>query len=873
MTIAVVSPASGEEERRLIEEARSQSWREKEILVAGSGGAESEGVRRIAVGSGEDVREALVRGARGGWIQWLQAGERLVPSKIGEQLREAGTQSERDLLCSAYRLRDPEIAHLFDPRSEALAYVARLGPAFPFAAPLLWSRAALRSFLSCWQDRSANVGPRELLFWPRSARRIALVGGAGSVCPGRESEPTATEWTAVLAWAFLLASAAPGDSLERERLYRLLWEMASDLAQGIAVRLRAWDLLEEVAPKKGLAGAVGRVGGPTAALRMETAMQQLRRAESAFRRRRRQILHRVGLRKQPIPACREETEWRAYGSRESGAYQNWIAAYQTLDEADREIIRREIERFPRRPLLSIVTPVFNSPEKWLQRAIHSVREQLYPDWELCLADDASSAAHIRPLLDRNQEKDARIRVVFRGENGGISVASNSALERARGEWIVLLDHDDELPEEALYLVAREILRHPEAGLIYSDEDKIDEEGRRFEPYFKPDFCYDLLLSQNCISHLGAYRSDLLRSLGGFRSGLDGTQDYDLALRFAERLLPGQIRHIPRVLYHWRAIPGSGAACDQAKPYAYEAARRAIGDHLRRVGEPAEVLFTPIRWAYRVRRSLPEQLRVSLLLGAGTTAEALGRSIERMRKQADCPELELLVVASGPGCPKADSEGKEGVRFLAPPAEWAGSSLWNWAAWQAKGEVLVFLEAPAEPKAEGWLAELVSQVARPEVGAVGARILAPDGTMAEAGVVMGLEGSAGAAFQGWRGESTGYVGQAVLIRNPSAVSAGCLATRRAVWEECGGFDEGYGRELWDIDYCLRLREKGYRIVFTPYAELAREARPREVVAEDRERFQSRWAEVIERDPAYNPNLSLELGYALAWPLRVQRPWRG
>ncbi|VVM06547.1 partial O-antigen biosynthesis protein, partial [Methylacidimicrobium tartarophylax] len=432
----------------------------------------------------------------------------------------------------------------------------------------------------------------------------------------------------------------------------------------------------------------------------------------------------------------------------------------------------------------------------------------------------------------------------------------------------------ELPEEALYLVAREILCHPEAGLIYSDEDKIDEAGRRFQPYFKPDFCYDLLLSQNCISHLGAYRSDLLRSLGGFRSGLDGTQDYDLALRFAERLLPGQIRHIPRVLYHWRAIAGSGAACDQAKPYAYEAARRAIGDHLRRVGEPAEVLFTPIRWAYRVRRSLPENLRVSLLLGPGITAEALGRSIERIRKQADCPESELLVIAGGPECPKRGNEGKEGVRFLGPPAELTGPSLWNWAARQAKGEVLILLKAPVEPKAEGWLAELVSQVARPEVGAVGGRILAPDGTVAEAGVVMGLEGSAGAAFQGWSSHSFGYYGQATVTRNPSAVSAGCLATRRAVWEECGGFDEGYGRDLWDIDYCLRLREKGYRIVFTPYAELAYLEPPASACGQDRERFRARWAEVIERDPAYNPNLSLEGGgYSLAWPPRIRRPWRG
>jgi len=858
VTIAVVSPSSGEEERRLIEEARSQSWRKKEILVAGSGeagsgGSGSETLRRIPMGGGVDFREVLVRGARGEWIQWLQAGERLFPSKIEEQLREVETRSGRDLLCSPYWLGIGEDASVVDPGREPVSYVARLGRDFPFVAPLLWSAQALRSFLRDRERRLVRL-------------RIGLGGEVGATCPGRNREPTQAEWTATLAWALLLVFAAPGAPTERERLFRLLQEMAPRLALAAGERLGARELLEEVAPKKGLAGAVGRVGGPAAALRMEGAMRQLRRAESSFRRRRREILHRVGLRKRPIPAGQEEKEW--------GAYSSWIAAYQTLDEADREAIRREIERFPRRPLLSVVTPVFNSPEKWLQRAIDSVREQLYPDWELCLADDASSAAHIRPLLERNREKDPRIRVVFRAENGGISAASNSALELARGDWIVLLDHDDELPEEALYLVAREILCHPEAGLIYSDEDKIDEQGRRFAPYFKPDFSPDLLLSQNCISHLGAYRSDLLRSLGGFGSGLDGSQDYDLALRFAEKLEPQQIRHIGRVLYHWRAIMGSASTSVLSKPYAYEAARRAIGDHLRRVGQPATVLPTPICWAYRVRRSLPENLRVSLLLGAGTTEGALGRSIERMRKQADCPESELLVVAGGRGCPKGDNEGKEAVRFLAPPADLAGPSLWNWAVRQAKGEVLVLLKAPAEPKGEGWLAELVSQAARPEVGAVGARLLASDGTVAEAGVAIGLGGSAEPAFLGWSGESIGYVGQAVLIRNPSAVSAGCLATRRAVWEECGGFDEGYGRDLWDVDYCLRLREKSYRIVFTPYAELVRLEDSLEESTEDRERFQSKWPEWIEWDSAYNPNLSLEGGgYGLAWPPRVGRPWRG
>ncbi|MDD4933269.1 MAG: glycosyltransferase [Methylacidiphilaceae bacterium] len=889
VTIAIALAGKEEGLAELVEDALGQSWRRKEILVAGLQevdpgweelGAARKAVRRVCVPEGASARAALLRSARGEWVQWLRPGERLSPDKVESQLRESGKSLRCDLLCSAYRLRDPEIAHVFDPRAEALDYAARLGSEFPFAAPLLWSTAALRSLLMRRGDGFSAAENQGLLPWPLFGRPIGLGGEAGSECPGAEKEPTRGEWVTILAWALLLASAprvagaAPTALAERERLFVLLRESHASLARRLAEKLRARDLLEKAAPKTGLAAAVARVGGPRAALRVEAAMRELRRAEASFRRRRRELLHWVGLRKQPIPAGREETEWRAYESMESGAYESWIAAYQRLDGADREAMRREIDRFPRRPLLSVVVPVFNSPEKWLQRAIDSVREQLYPDWELCLADDASSATHIRPLLERNRERDPRIRVVFRAENGGISAASNSALELARGEWIVLLDHDDELPEEALYLVAREILCDPEAGLIYSDEDKIDEAGHRSEPYFKPDFCYDLLLSQNCINHLEAYRADLLRSLGGFRSGYDGSQDYDLALRFVERLEPGQIRHIPRVLYHWRMISGSGAACDQAKPYAYEAARSAIGDHLRRVGEPSHVLSAPIPWGHRVRWRAPAKLRVSLLLGAGVGGERLRRSIESIRSRTDYPEYELLVVGGSPGCPEAGGEANEGVRFLAPPTGLTGPRLWNWAPRQAGGEILVFLEAPVEARGGGWLGELVSQALRPEVGAVGARILAPDGSVAEAGVLLGLEGSAGAAFQGWSGESIGYFGQAVLLRNPSAVGGSCLATRKAVWEESGGFDEGYGEGLWDIDYCLRLRKKGYRIVFTPYAELVRlEACPAET-PEDRERFRSKWAEVIERDPAYNPNLSLQAeGYGLAWPPRVQRPWRG
>lgn len=838
VSIAIVLPEDGEEAKRLIEEARHQSWGKKEILVAvprkvGAGAPETEDLRRIPVGEGADAREELLRSARGAWIQWLREGERLAPHKIELQLREAEA-SRWDLLCSPYRLRMSEIAPVIDPRKEPLSYVRRLGAEFPFSAPLLWSARALRLWLRDREGRLAGV-------------RIGL-GGEARVEGPEGRAPTRGEWRASLSWALVLAAAA-GDLAERDRLFGWLREIDAGLARRLAERLGARELLVKAAPKSGFAGWIGRTIGPEMALRTEGGMLALRQAERVFRRGRQRFLRQMGLRKKPILSGRWEADWAGYGS--------WIAAYQMLDETDREAIRGEIGRFPRRPLLSVVLPVFNTPEKWLQRAIDSIREQLYPDWELCLADDGSTASHIRPLLERNREAEARIRVVFRPESGGIAAASNSALALARGEWIVLVDHDDELPEDAFYRVVREILRDPEVRLLYSDEDKIDEAGRRFDPYFKPDFSHDLLLSENCISHLGVYQAALLRSLGGFRRGYDGSQDYDLALRFIEVLQPHQIHHIPRILYHWRTIATSAAVRVDAKPYAYEAARKAIREHLGRMKIPGDVLPTQVAWAYRVRRTAPD-LSVSVLLGNGSSGEGLRKAVETLRSGTDFPAYELLVIGrSAEGLP-------EGVRLLDPGAL-AGPALWNWAAGEAKGEVLVFLASPVEPR-RGWLGELVSQAARPEVGAVGGRILTPEGTVAEAGVVIGLDGGAGAAFRGWSGESIGYFGQAILIRNPSAVSAACLATRREVFAESGGFDEGYRRELWDIDYCLRLGEKGYRVVFTPYAELVRVEIRREASPEDRERFRERWTRA---DPAYNPNLSLEAGYGLAWPPRVGR----
>ncbi len=271
-----------------------------------------------------------------------------------------------------------------------------------------------------------------------------------------------------------------------------------------------------------------------------------------------------------------------------GDYARWMAAYDTIDDTMRQRLRSEISSMPTHPLISIVMPTYNARIDWLREAIESVRSQIYPHWELCIADDASSDVEVRRLLARYAKDDPRIKVEFRKENGHISAASNSAVDLVTGQWIALMDHDDLLPEHALFWMADAIRRFPDARLFYSDEDKIGASNQRCEPYFKPDWNLDLFYSQNFFCHLGVYDASLVRDVGGFRVGFEGAQDHDLVLRCIEKLEPSQIQHVPRILYHWRAHPQSTAQASEAKPYALEAGRRAISEHLARKGVEATV---------------------------------------------------------------------------------------------------------------------------------------------------------------------------------------------------------------------------------------------------------------------------------------------
>jgi len=571
---------------------------------------------------------------------------------------------------------------------------------------------------------------------------------------------------------------------------------------------------------------------------------------------------------------------------EKGAeeYQNWIECFDASTPAVVSM-RRELRLLSRHPLISIVLPVYNPDIRLLEAAIDSIRNQIYERWQLCIADDASTDQEVRPFLEKIAAGDTRIKLTFRNKNGHISACSNSALALATGEWCALLDQDDAFAEHALALVALEIERHPDAGLIYSDEDKIDEESLRSNPFFKPDWNPELFLGQNYINHLGCYRTDLLREMNGFREGFEGSQDYDLALRCIDRLRPGQVWHIPRILYHWRMVGGSLAAIPDAKPYAKEAARRAIADHCKRNGMPGRVVPCPEnKESHRFIHAMPEPAPlVSIIIPTRDRAELLKRCVESIRARTDYSAFEIIVVDNRSVEGETfrffrEIERDERDRVISESGPFNYSRLNNHAAKQARGDILVFLNNDTEIDDPGWLTEMVSHAARTEVGAVGARLWYPDGTLQHGGVVLGLGGVAGHAFPHIPRGHPGYFNRAMLQQNCSAVTGACMAVRKTVFEELGGFDEmNLGVTFNDIDFCLRLTQRGYRIIWTPYANLIHHesaSRGHQRTREEQEEFeravdymQTTWGEELMHDPLYNPNLSLNPpGFEIAFPPR-------
>jgi len=536
-----------------------------------------------------------------------------------------------------------------------------------------------------------------------------------------------------------------------------------------------------------------------------------------------------------------------------------------------ERIAGEIENFPYRPVISVLLPVYNVAEIWLRKCIDSVLNQLYPHWELCIADDASTVPHIRRVLEEYQVKDPRVRIIFRENNGHISAASNSALSLATGEYVALLDHDDELTPDAFFEMASLIVRHPDADMVYSDEDKIDEKGRIHSPFFKPDWSPDSFLSQMYTCHLGVYRTELLRQIGGFRIGLEGSQDYDLVLRLTERT--DRIYHVPKILYHWRTIKGSTALTHDSKNYAYQAGLRAIQEALDRRGEGGwveHVVNYPGQ--YLVHYPVAGNPLVSIVIPTRDQSKVLERCLRSIFERSSYPRFEVVIVDNGSvqketfACFDAwKAREPDRFRVVRLDVPFNFSRLVNEGVRQARGHLVALLNNDVEVLTEDWIEEMAGQAGRKSIGAVGAFLLYPNGTLQHAGLVLGVVGPANHIYHHFAYKGTpGYFGRLLIVSNYAAVTGACLMVKRDLFLSVGGFDEELAIAYNDVDFCLRLLEKGCRNVVLPQVRLCHhestsrgsDQRGEERLRLDREAeiLGKRWASWIRNDPYYSPHLT-------------------
>ncbi|HXG08241.1 MAG TPA: glycosyltransferase family 2 protein [Gemmataceae bacterium] len=543
-------------------------------------------------------------------------------------------------------------------------------------------------------------------------------------------------------------------------------------------------------------------------------------------------------------------------------YEAWRRR-RLLTDADRCRLRRAVERMTHPPLISVLLPVYNVEEKYLRLAIESVRRQIYPHWELCITDDGSTAPHIAPVLAEYARLDPRIKVATHPSNRGIAAASNTALARATGDYIALLDHDDELAEQALFKMAQAICADRSLDMLYSDEDKLDPEGRHVEPFFKPDWSPEYFLTCMYTCHLGVYRTALVRELGGFRSEYDNAQDYDLVLRLIAR--SNRIHHVPDILYHWRKLPTSTAANSQAKPLATPTARRALQDYLKRIGRPGRVEEGPRPGLHRVRFDLVGRPKVSIIIPSACRPVIIRdertyyavNCIESIRRQSTYDHYEIILLHPG-RLPAALARRLKGLGVI--PLTYAEpfnfSAAMNQGAARATGEYLLFLNDDMEVISPDWLECLLEFAQQPEIGAVGARLLFPDGRLQHVGVTI-LDGHPGHPFYLAARDHPGYFCSNTSHRNCSAVTGACLMTRAEVFRALGGFDPDFPLNYNDIDFCLRVQLSGRRVVYTPYAELYHfeSATKTGTYAHELEMFKKRWKERWPRDPYFNPNLTI------------------
>lgn len=491
-------------------------------------------------------------------------------------------------------------------------------------------------------------------------------------------------------------------------------------------------------------------------------------------------------------------------------------------------IQSNLSKFKHKPTISIIVPVYNPEKELLIKCIESVRKQSYTNWQLCLADDCSPHAHVREVLEYYQSIDSKISVVFREQNGHISEASNSALEVATGEWVALLDHDDELSQHALYEVVKVLNENPETSFIYSDEDKINEQGERCDPHFKSSWNLDLLYSQNYVSHLGVYKAAIVNKIGGFRKGYEGSQDYDLLLRYSREIDHKKIVHIPKVLYHWRMVEGSTALAHGEKSYTTEAGIKALEDHFKALDKPVTVEQGKHANIYKVNwpaiNSNGDEPLVSLIIPTYNGHKITKQAIDSILDKTTYQNYEILLVDNNSNDPSAlayfeELDKNEKVTVLRYPYPFNYSAINNFAAKHAKGEVIGLINNDVEVITPEWLTEMTSHALREDVGCVGAMLYFHNDTIQHAGVIIGIGGVAGHSHKHYKRNEHGYFSRLNVVQNLSAVTAACLLVRKAVFDEVNGLnEEDLTVAFNDVDFCLKVQAAGYRNLWTPYAEL-------------------------------------------------------
>ena len=532
-----------------------------------------------------------------------------------------------------------------------------------------------------------------------------------------------------------------------------------------------------------------------------------------------------------------------------------------LRASDLARLRDEASSFGYRPVVSVLLPAFGAGGESLEKGLDSMLSQVYPRWELRICGEVAEGG-ARETLDRYERLDERIKVEHLEGEPDVSGSLNATLSAARGEFVGLLEGGDELAPDALFEVIELLQVHPEAGLIYSDVDEVDEKGERSNPHFKPGWSPDLLLSGDYISHLSVYRRSLLEEVGGFREGFD--RDYDLVLRATERT--GEIHHIPKVLYHRRAALLASGDGDHSR--VREDARRSLSDALERRGLEGSVEDGHLPDRFRVRLKIKGEPKVSVIIPTRDNVAFLRRCLASIERKTTYRNYELLIIDNNSRYRQTleyfDSLPHRVIPFREP---FNYSRINNFAVAHAEGEYVLLLNDDTEVISGGWLEAMLEHAQRPEVGAVGARLLYPDGRIQHAGVIVGVgspwePGVAMHSHHFYSSDSPGYAGALMTTTNYSAVTAACMLLRRSLFDEVGGLPENLPVQFNDVDLCLRIRERGYYIVYTPYAELYHhESVSRGHFSGDRTEnlyMRERWGEVMDKDPYYNPNFSRGYG---------------